>query len=125
MAPLKLPPRNESELQRRQNEGVLRVRSAAEFRALVAQSDLAEAYQHTDVVVAANAEFTDQASLHLSLGPADPPIRLRDPVLGGVAGLASGCGGDLLLPISGAARVLARRSAWTRASAVQGRCQSS
>jgi uncharacterized protein (DUF39 family) len=107
MAPPKLPPRNESELQRRQNEGVLRVRSAAEFRALVAQADLADAYQHTDVVVAANAEFTDQASLHLSLGPADPPIRLRDPVLGGVAGLASGGGGDLLLPMSGAARVLA------------------
>jgi len=83
------------------------VRSAAEFRALVAQSDLGEAYQHTDVVVAANAEFTDQASLHLSLGPADPPIRLRDPVLGGVGGLASGSGGDLLLPIGGAARVLA------------------
>ena len=106
MAPLKLPPRNEAELQRRQCEGTLRVCSAAAFRDLVAQAGLAEAYQSTDVVVAANAEFSDQASLHLSLGPADPPIRLRDPLLGGVAGLASGGGGDLLLPIAGAAQVL-------------------
>ncbi len=102
------PGRSEAELLERQRRGRLRVRSAAAFRQLVRSTGLPEAYASTDVVVAANAEFTDQASLHLSLGPTDPPIRLRDPQLGGVAALAAGGGSDLVLPISGGgARVLA------------------
>jgi len=107
-SPGSLPERSEAELRERQRRGRLRVRAAAEFRQLVEQAGLGEAYADTDVVVAANAEFTDQASLHLGLGPSDPPIRLREPQLGGVAALASGGAGDLVLPIGGGgARVLA------------------
>jgi L-aspartate semialdehyde sulfurtransferase len=96
-----LPERSEADLRERQRRGRLRVRAAAEFRRLVREAGLAEAYDSTDVVVAADAGFTDQASLHLSLGPTDPPIRLRDPQLAGVAALACGGGGDLVLPIGG------------------------
>ena len=100
------PTRTEADLQQRQREGLLRVCLAAEFRRLVQEVGLAAAYGQTDVVVASTAEFTSHASLHLSLGPSDPPIRLRDPQLGGVAALVAGAGTDLLLPIGGA-RVLA------------------
>ena len=96
-----LPPRTELELRQRQEQGLLRVRSAAAYRQLVQEVGLAEAYAATDVVAAADACFSDQASLHLSLGPTDPPIRLRDGQLGGVAGLASGGPGELMLPIGG------------------------
>lgn len=96
-----LPPRTEGELLARQERGRLQVRSAAEFRQLVQHTGLAEAYTATDVVVAAEALFTDQASLLLSLGPTDPPIRLRDLRLATVRALV-GCGpGDALLPIGG------------------------
>jgi len=95
------PPRSEAELRRKQERGQLQVRAAAAFRSLVQQAGLAEAYAATDVVVAADAGFTDQASLLLSLGPTDPPIRLRAGQLAGVQGLA-GCGsGELVLPIGG------------------------
>ena len=87
-APESLPERSEAELLQRQRRGLLRVRLAAEYRNLVREQGLAAAYQDTDVVVAANAEFTDQASLHLGLGPTDPPIRLRDPQLDGEIGRA-------------------------------------
>ncbi len=97
-----LAPRSEAELQQRQRDGQLRVLIAADFQQLVRQQGLSQAYAQTDVVVAANAEFSDQASLHLSLGATDPPIRLRDPQLDGVAGLAGGAGSDLVLPIAGA-----------------------
>jgi uncharacterized protein (DUF39 family) len=100
------PPRTEAELQRRQTEGTLRVRQAAAFRRLAQEIGLEAAYGETDVVVAATAEFTSHASLHLSLGPTDPPIRLRDPRVGGVAALAGGAGTDLVLPTAGV-RVLA------------------
>jgi uncharacterized protein (DUF39 family) len=53
------------------------------------------------VVVAADACFTDQASLHVSLGPTDPPIRLRSAQL---AGVSAGCGHgstDFMLPMGG------------------------
>ncbi|MEB3271091.1 MAG: homocysteine biosynthesis protein [Synechococcus sp.] len=96
-----LPERSEAELRRRQARGRLRVRLAADYRQLVREQGLAAAYAETDVVVAANAEFTDQASLHLSLGPTDPPIRLRDPLLEGVPALAGGAGSDLVLPLAG------------------------
>ena len=96
-----LPCRSEAELQERQRTGQLRVRIAADFRQLVQQQGLSQAYGQTDVVVAANAEFHDQASLHLSLGATDPPIRLRDPQLDGVAALAGGAGSDLVLPLAG------------------------
>jgi len=94
-----LPPRSIEELQERQRRGRLRVRAAAAFRALVAAEGLADAYGATDVVVAADAPFSDQASLVLNLGPTDPPIRLREPQLGGVGALAGGAGSDLVLPI--------------------------
>ncbi len=95
------PPRSEATLRLKQERGQLLVRAAADFRSLVQQAGLAEAYAATDVVVAADAGFTDQASLLLSLGPTDPPIRLRAGQLAGVQGLA-GCGsGELVLPIGG------------------------
>lgn len=100
------PRRTEAELQQRQAEGRLRVRLAVDFRRLVQEVGLEEAYGQTDVVVAATAEFTSHANLHLSLGPTDPPIHLRDPHLGGVAALAAGAGMDLVLPVGGV-RVLA------------------
>jgi uncharacterized protein (DUF39 family) len=96
-----LPRRSESALRQRQRKGELRVRSAADFRRLVHQTGLAEAYADTDVVVAANAEFTDQGSLHLAIGPCDPPIRLREAQLEGLAASSGGGGGDLVLPIGG------------------------
>ncbi|MEB3156339.1 MAG: homocysteine biosynthesis protein [Cyanobacteriota bacterium] len=95
-------PRTEAELRRRQEDGTLRVRQAAEFRRLAQTVGLEEAYGQTDVVVAASAEFTSHASLHLSLGPADPPIRLREVQVGGVPALPGGAGADLVLPVSGA-----------------------
>ena len=96
-----LPPRTEESLRQRQRRGQLRARSAADFRRLVVEAGLAEAYHATDVVVAANAEFTDQASLHLTLGPTDPPIRFRETLLGGLKALTGGGGGELVLPIGG------------------------
>lgn len=101
--PESFPPRSGDDLRQRQRQGLLRVRLAGEFRRLVADAGLAEAYAATDVVVAADAVFTDQASLVLNLGPTDPPIRLRDPQIGGVAALAGGAGGDLVVPIGGRA----------------------
>ncbi len=93
--------RSETDLRRRQQRGELRVRTAADFRRLVREHGLNAAYDTTDVVVAADAGFTDQASLHLSLGPTDPPIRLREVQLDGVQGLASGGAGELVLPVGG------------------------
>ncbi len=101
MNPSEFPRRSEADLRRRQAEGLLRVRQAAEFRRLAQSVGLAEAYDQTDVVVAASADFTSHASLHLSLGPTDPPIRLQDPRLGGVAAMAGGTGSDLVLPVTG------------------------
>jgi len=86
------------------------VRSAAAWRALVQEAGLAEAYGATDVVVAADAVFTDQGSLQLSLGPTEPPIRLRGVQLDGVAGLATGGAGELVLPIGGGLGEPQRRS---------------
>ena len=101
------PPRSEAELQRRQRQGSLQVRSAAAYRDLVRREGLAEAYLRTDVVVAANAEFTDQASLLLLLGPCDPPIRIRRFRLGACEGLGGHGSSELLLPIGlGGAGVL-------------------
>ncbi len=94
-------PRSETQLRERQRRGELRVRTAADFRALTQKLGLDQAYVDTDVVVAADAGFTDQASLQLSLGPTDPPIRLREAQLDGVKGLASGGPGELLLPVGG------------------------
>lgn len=103
-----LPPRRQAGLLRRQRQGLLRVRSAAEFRRLVREQGLTTAYHCTDVVVAANAEFTDQGTLLLQLGPTDPPIRLRDPQLEGLATLSGG-GNDLALAIGSVAADGSRR----------------
>lgn len=100
-----LEPRTPEQLAERQRRGELRVRLAAEFRQLVAEAGLAEAYGATDVVVAADAGFSDQASLVLHLGPTDPPIRLRDPLIDGVAAQAGGAAADLVLPIGGGGAV--------------------
>jgi uncharacterized protein (DUF39 family) len=96
-----LPSRSAAELQQRQERGVLQVRTAADYRQLVRQGGLAEAYARTDVVVAAEAQFSDQGSVVLNLGPTEPPIRLRSLQLGPVQAL-TGCGAtDLVLPIGG------------------------
>ena len=98
---MSLPIRSEAQLRHRQERGQLQVRAAAEFRLLVEDAGLEEAYANTDVVVAADACFTDQASLHLGLGPTDPPIRLRSAQ---IAGVSAGCGHgstDFMLPIGG------------------------
>jgi uncharacterized protein (DUF39 family) len=101
MNPSAFPPRTEADLRRRQEEGTLRVLPAADFRRLAQTTGLEAAYAQTDVVVAASAEFTSHASLCLSLGPTDPPIRLREVRVGGVAAMAGGAGADLLLPAAG------------------------
>jgi len=100
------PERSEASLRALQRAGDLQVRTAAEFQALAAAGGLEQAFLSTHVVAAADAGFTDQFSLHLSLGPCDPPIRLRQARLDGVDALC-GCGtGDLVLPVA-AAPVLA------------------
>lgn len=98
---MSLPNRTESHFQQKQAQGQLQVRTAAAFRSLVHEAGLAEAYALTDVVVAADAGFTDQASLHLSLGATDPPIRLRDAQLAGVNASTGHGSSDLVLPIGG------------------------
>lgn len=95
------PPRHEADLVQRQDRGDLQVRSAADFRALVAEAGLEEAFARTDVVVASDATFTDQASLVFGLGPTDPPIRLREGELGGVPFHGGHGSGELVLPIGG------------------------
>lgn len=66
-----------------------------------------EAYLRTDVVVAANAEFCEQASLVLHLGPTDPPIRVRRFRIGAAEGIGGHGNTDLMLPIgAGGAQVL-------------------
>lgn len=97
-------------LQQRQATGALRVLTAVDYRALVAAVGLAKAYDQTDVVTAADAVFTDQGALLLSLGPSDPPIRLRDVQLGGVNALSGGGSGDLVLPLGGGLSDPLRRS---------------
>jgi uncharacterized protein (DUF39 family) len=107
-APEAWPSRSEAELQERQRRGDLQVRSAADYRALVASRGLAEAYRRTDVVVAANAEFCDQGTLALHLGPSDPPIRVQRFRLGAAEANGGHGNTDLMLPLgSGGAQVLA------------------
>jgi len=99
--------RTEEELRQRQASGDLRVRTAADFRAAVNSEGLEAAYATTDVVVASNAELTDQASLLLHLGPSDPPIRIRRFQLGGAEGIGGHGNSDLVLPLgNGGAQVL-------------------
>jgi len=94
-------PRSEADLRDRQERGRLRVCTAAAFRQRVGAGGLEAAYAATDVVVASNAEFTDQASLVLNLGPTDPPIRMRRFQLDGVAGWGGHGSTDLVVPIGG------------------------
>jgi len=105
-----LAPRSHAELQRRQAGGDLRVLGAADYRALVEGVGLQQAYAQTDVVVAADATWTDQGALLLSLGPSDPPIRLREVQLAGVNALVGGGSGDLVLPLGGGLTGPGRRS---------------
>lgn len=98
---MSFPKRTGAELRRKQERGELAVCSAAEFRGRVAEAGLAAAYAATDVVVASEAGFTDQASLHLGLGATEPPIRFRSARLNGVsASTGHGCG-ELVLAIGG------------------------
>lgn len=93
--------RSEAALRSLQQAGDLQVRTAAGFRALVAEQGLRQAFAATHVVVAADAGFTDQFFLQLGLGPSDPPIRLARARVNGVEAL---CGGsELVLPAAGAA----------------------
>lgn len=105
-----LPPRSLAALQQRQAGGDLRVLSAADYRALVRAVGLRQAYDQTDVVVAADAAWTDQGALLLSLGPSDPPIRWREVQLAGVNALVGGGSGDLVLALGGGLSDPGRRS---------------
>jgi len=96
-----LASRSEAELRQRQQRGELRVRSAEEYRHLVERLGLAEAYGCTDVVVASNAELTDQATLLLQLGPSDPPLRVQRFRIGAAEGFGGHGNSDLVLPLSG------------------------
>lgn len=98
------PERSEAALRGFQQAGDLQVRTAAEFRALVAEQGLEQAFASTHVVSAADAGFTNQFSLHLGLGPSDPPIRLSQARVNGVEALCCG-GSELVLPAAGAAVV--------------------
>jgi uncharacterized protein (DUF39 family) len=100
--PARSEARSEAELQELQRAGDLQVRSAEDFRALVAEQGLEQAFAATHVVTAADAGFTDQFTLQLSLGPTDPPIKLQQARLDGVEALC-GCGsGELVLPAASA-----------------------
>ena len=100
-------PRTEVDLQERQRQGTLRVCTVAAFQQQVAAAGITAAFEATDVVVAANAEFHDQASLVLQLGPSDPPIRIRRFRLGGAEGIGGHGSTDLVLPLGrGGAQVL-------------------
>jgi uncharacterized protein (DUF39 family) len=95
------PARTIDELRERQRQGQLRVTTALDFRRRVADLGLARAYAETDVLAAAGADFTDQGLVTISLGPADPPLRLRRALLGDMT-LEGGFGaGELCLPIGG------------------------
>jgi L-aspartate semialdehyde sulfurtransferase len=101
------PQRSLAELQQRQASGALKVATASAYRQLVGARGLEHAFRHTDVVVAAEAHFTDQGALLLALGPSEPPIRLRELQLAGVAALVGGSAADLVLPLAaGGAQVL-------------------
>ena len=114
-APEALPQRTEATLRQSQRRGDLQVRTAADYRMLVAEAGLTEAYRRTDVVVAANAEFCEQASLLLHLGPSDPPVRVRRFRLGAAEGIGGHGNTDLMLPIgAGGADALAELLAGNR-----------
>jgi len=102
--------RSSADLQARQTRGDLQVLTASDYRALVARVGLAQAFRQIDVVVAADTVLTDEGALLLSLGPCDPPIRLREVQIGGVAAQVSGSASDLLLPLGCSPTDAARRS---------------
>ena len=106
-SPGTIPNRSETELQQWQREGRLQVRSAAAFRALAQEQGIEQAYRETHVVVASDAELTQQASLVLHLGPSDPPIRVRQVRFGPAEGHGGHGNTDLLIPMgSGGAPLL-------------------
>jgi uncharacterized protein (DUF39 family) len=70
-----------------------------QFRELVAKEGLGAAYGAIDVIAAGSCEFTDQGQIWLSLGPCDPPLRLRQALLGGVAASGGYGPSELCLPI--------------------------
>lgn len=94
-------PRTPQQLREKQRDGSLRVCTALEFRARVEATDLASAYAATDVLAAASCEFTDQGMVWISLGPSDPPLRLRQAQLGGVAASGGFGAAELCMPIGG------------------------
>ena len=106
-SPGTIPNRSETELQQWQREGRLQVRSAAAFRALAQEQGIEQAYRETHVVVASDAELTQQASLVLHLGPSDPPIRVRQVRFGPAEGHGGHGNTDLVIPMgSGGAPLL-------------------
>lgn len=106
-SPGTIPNRSETELQQWQREGQLQVRSATAFRALAEEQGLEQAYRETHVVVASDAELTQQASLVLHLGPSDPPIRVRQVRFGPAEGHGGHGNTDLVIPMgSGGAPLL-------------------
>ena len=98
-SPGNLPNRSETELQQWQREGRLKVRSATGFRDLAEERGLETAYQTTHVVVASDAELTQQATLVLHLGPSDPPIRVRQFRFGPAEGHGGHGNTELVIPM--------------------------
>ena len=96
-------PRSCAELLQRQEQGDLRVCTALDFRSRVEAGGLEQAYADTDVLAAGSCSFTDQGQLWLSLGPSDPPLRLRQARLGAVSTIGGFGAGELCLPIGGRA----------------------
>ena len=94
-------PRTPDQLLERQRLGTLRVCTALDFRHRVAASSLEEAYAQTDVLAAAGCEFTDQGQVWVSLGPCDPPLRIRQARLGGISASGGYGAAELCLPLGG------------------------
>ena len=94
-------PRTPDQLLERQRLGTLQVCTALDFRRRAASSSLEQAYADTDVVAAASCDFTDQGQIWISLGPCDPPLRIRQARLGGISAGGGYGAAELCLPLGG------------------------
>ncbi len=110
MPPMACRPRIPEELRQLQRAGKLQVCTALQFRELAASQGLEAAYSKTHVVAAGSCEFTDQGQIWLSLGPCDPPLRLKQAKLGGVEASGGFGPGELCLPIGGGLDSTRRRA---------------
>ena len=106
-------PRTPDQLLERQRLGTLRVCTALDFRRRVASSSLEQAYADTDVLAAASCDFTDQGQIWISLGPCDPPLRIRQARLGGISAGGGYGAAELCLPLGGSSDDPQRRGGST------------